>query len=670
MNTAERSALAIFLILALLSVGAVSDSDGASSDLVRFSEVNPYTSYEGFSIYNYGSSYVDLINYSVTDGEGTITFTESLELPSKTRITVVKGTDADDWFSSRENVHAYGEDGIVKTGNFSLADSGDDLRLLNGETLVDTVCYGKVSETPEGWNGDPVSVNKNRYILRTAQLDTGTAADWIKTKPGYSNLPFDQNDKIECKIMPFTFPECDGTPIYETLSEADETIYISIYQLTSLNLVALLIDLEERTGEDHVDVSILLEGDVLNYDMSKELSLMCSIVDAGGEVWLMTPGDSDISERYNYFHNKYAVVDGETVVITSENWTVANMSENKANRGWGAVVQSTEYADYMKAVWDNDRLDTFGDTIALKTEYPEISAYEGTLTYIAPDSGYSSQWYDARLVPVLSPDNSYSALKELMDGAKDYIYSEQLSLGSNYQEIEEDSPIYWMNSAAKNGVQCRFILDDSMGSNMDEAVNFINTTTLVDACTIDGGDGFNTTHNKGILIDGNITWVGSVNWTETSFMNNRETAVVIYSEEVNAYYMEYFMTDWNNNKVSDYQPPAITGTALTDGSHLFTVNEQDTSSYLWTLDGGEPTETTLPKILLDNLTPGDHTIKVTAADTNATAEYSFTVDDEEIAIDEEGGSSNGGLMAGIVAALVVIIGAIAAAFRGRGNKCQ
>ncbi|MFA6805358.1 MAG: hypothetical protein WCR17_05240, partial [Candidatus Methanomethylophilaceae archaeon] len=120
----------------------------------------------------------------------------------------------------------------------------------------------------------------------------------------------------------------------------------------------------------------------------------------------------------------------------------------------------------------------------------------------------------------------------------------------------------------------------------------------------------------------------------------------------------------------DYQPPAITGTALTDGSHLFTVNEQDTSSYLWTLDGGEPTETTLPKILLDNLTPGDHTIKVTAADTNATAEYSFTVDDEEIAIDEDGESSNGGLMAGIVAALVVIIGAIAAAFRGRGNKCQ
>jgi hypothetical protein len=51
-------------------------------------------------------------------------------------------------------------------------------------------------------------------------------------------------------------------------------------------------------------------------------------------------------------------------------------------------------------------------------------------------------------------------------------------------------------------------------------------------------------HNKGMLIDGNVTLVSSINWDENSFENNREAAVLITSPAINEYYESLFNQDW------------------------------------------------------------------------------------------------------------------------------
>lgn len=670
-NILRRAPLFIIVVSILLAVPfIIEDSDGESKELIRIYEVNPYGN-EGFSLYNYGSTDFDLRGIKVTDGEATITFTSSLVIKKDSRLTVTIRTENQEWFSSRENVHAVGADGIVKTGNFALNNSGDDITLISGSTTIDAVCYGNRSITT-GWSGDPVPMSSNCYILRTGIIDTDTSEDWIKTKAGYTNISFDPNDPFECEIMPFTFPESDGGPIYDALEGANKEVLISIYQLTSKNLVALLIDLEERTGDQHVDVKIILEGDPLNYDISTELSLMCSIVNSGGEVWLINTAEAGNYERYSFFHNKYAIIDNETTIITSENWTISNMSDsNSANRGWGAMIKSSEYADFMKVVWENDHDTAFGDVAQLMQRYPNLKQYSGSLEYAPFSTSYEGTWYDAQLVPVLSPDHSYQALNELIGEATECIYSEQLDLGSSYSLLEDDSPVYWMSAASNNGIDCKFILDGSI-SDVSSVVNLINTTTDVKACYINGGEGFGTTHNKGILIDKNITWIGSVNWTENSFLNNRETAIIVYSEDVNRFFLEYFMEDWNNNNTVDIEDLRITvkkGISEYDDLYLFTVEGPDSVTYLWSLDEGDKITTKTPQLLLQGLTAGEHRINVTIEDTNYGANYSFTV--EKISQDDNSGlnslfSEEKDLLACISAIAITTIGTIIAISRKKG----
>lgn len=658
----------IILILLLVTVTTycISESDGAQSGNLKISEVNPYGTSEGFSLTNYGTEKVNLIDYVVSDGEGYISFTLSKYVDSGERITFVKEISEGDWFSSRDNVHPYAERGIEADG-FLLKDTGDDMTLGYNGKIVDSVCYGE-SPIPSGWTGESVEKISKNYFLRISSSDTDSKGDWIATKPGYSNLQYDENTKFSAEVFPFTFPECDGEPIFKALENANEEVLISIYQLTNKNLVSLLIDLEKRIGTSHVDVRIILEGDVLNYDMGTELSLMGSIVDAGGEVYVINTKEAGNYERYSYFHNKYAIIDEKSVIITSENWTVNNLSDSDyANRGWGALIESSDYANYMKNVWINDRNDTLGDVYGLKEYFPELKSYQGDLNYESPDYTYTLNGYASSVTPVLSPDNSYTALKSLMDNAETRIYSEQLSLSNEYWK-EDSGPISWMNSAASRGVDSRFILDSSM-TDTSEIVNYINTTKSVRACTIDGGKGFNTTHNKGILVDNDVTWVGSVNWTETSLKNNRETAVIIYSESVNSFFSEYFDTDWRNNNNTELTDLKITVSESMSGSdriYLVSVNGPDTVEYIWNADGKEYT-TSIPRLVLKNLEPKVYGISVTVKNTSYSAEYQLTVEVSTTPAENTYPDIDKTTLGYFAAGAVAIIGALIALLRRRGH---
>ncbi len=667
-NIVRKASILIIIASCIFSIPLFIDySDGDSTCLVRIYEVDPYGN-EGFSLYNYGSTDVDLLGMKVTDGEGTISFTKSLTIASRSRLTVVIGDADDDWFSSRDPVIHVNTNGVTKTGSFILNNSGDDVTLSSDSMLMDSVCYGNKTASI-GWSGSPVPISSNSYILRTGVLDTDTSADWIKTKPGLTNREFDPDEPMDCIVSPFTFPESEGIPIYRAIEQADDEVLISIYQLTSKNLVGLLIDLEERTGDEHVDVKIIIEGDPLNYDMSTELSLMGSIVMSGGEVWTINTPESGNYERFSFFHNKYAIIDGDKVIITSENWTTDNMSGSRyANRGWGVMIESDEYAQYMMDIWENDHDASYGDAVPLMERFPDLKPYRGDLSYTSPAKEYEMGHYQSEVVPILSPDNSYDALKELMEGADHSISSEQLDLGNSYSKIDDDSPISWMNDAANRGVQCRFILDGSI-DDVSPMINLINTTTDVKACSIDGGDGFQTTHNKGVLIDGDITWVGSVNWTETSFLDNRETAVVIYSTEVNGFFTGYFMKDWKDNNTAELDDIEITvekGTSDFEGFYIFAVNAPGSLTYIWSLDDGESITTDIPRLALNGLPPGEHKMKVSIQDTINTTYCSFTVSDAQNGSDGDLLSDGKGLLAGISAVAIAIVGTLVAIKRRNG----
>lgn len=652
----SAAVLIVFLLLLIISPPLNSVSEGSSSSVMIY-EIDPFGDCEGFSLFNYGTNTVDLKGHTVTDGEGTISFTGHFYIRPDTRLTFVKDTGG--WFSDRTDTLIIGVEGVEKKGSFILSNTGDDLYLYRGETLIDAVCYGN-KQAAEGWDGDPVPISSNKYLLRTGSIDTDTSQDWILTRPGYTNHGFDQTLFFNAGVYPFSFPESYGQPILSEISTAKEEVLISMYLLTSTQLVSVL---HEKLKEG-VAVRILLEGYVLGQDITTELTLMKHLVDAGGEVYLINDQMAGNAERFSYFHNKYAIVDKQRIIITSENWTESNLSSNCANRGWGAVIDSVELALYMMDIFENDIDASFGDVWALTDYYPDLKPYSGALP--VPDlDDYDPVFFDARVMPVLSPDNSYDALRHFMNISEERIYSQQMDVGSSYQNLMISSPLQWMTEAAKRGIDSRLILDSSIyGDTNAELVHMINNMSEIKAIAKNGGDGYSMIHNKGLIMD-DIVWIGSVNWTENSFLNNREFSVVVDSPDIADFFLGLFEKDWGVNEHTVSEEGFDIELELIEVSgkiaYVFTATGPTDSEYLWNVaDNDEWRSSGTNRIVCMDLSPGDHTIHAVLKGTSITASYGYSVTALE--------DNNGTDLRIPISAFLMIVGILLIIRRRRNNN--
>ncbi|MGE4577678.1 MAG: phospholipase D-like domain-containing protein, partial [Candidatus Methanomethylophilaceae archaeon] len=482
------------LLVALIAVSPAflaTESMAEVQDGILISEVQPKGT-EGFSIYNGNTCQLDLKGYYLTDGEGNLSFTKSLIIAPLTDITISFDIDAVQTFLERPDdsgfvAYEVGMFGIIADKSFKLADAGDGLCFYSPKkVLLDSVCWGNV--TAEGWSGPAGDKPTNdRYLMRFSSTDTDTAADWRLSRPGMT----DRTGGVSfiADVTPFTFPECHGAEIYDALGLAREEVLISIYQITSRNTMALLCLLAGRG----VDVNVLLEGSPLGDrgQTNTERTMMKCLVDSGGTVRMINDSrsqdPSDPGDRFTYIHAKYAVIDGKTTIITSENWTESNMGTGDGNRGWGAVLDSEDYATYMREIFFNDSSTAFGDCKDLLALYPEQTGFESDLTYY--DSGFthydgykSTTFRNCSVSPILSPDNSYESLRSFIEGSETRVYAQQMDLSDSYLGISDDSPVSWMVDSASRGVDSRLLLDltNDTGSKSAE-IGLINTTTRMKA---------------------------------------------------------------------------------------------------------------------------------------------------------------------------------------------
>ena len=291
-------------------------------------------------------------------------------------------------------------------------------------------------------------------------------------------------------MTPFVFPDSGGVPIFDAISKAKETVYIEIYQFANKNLYALLCNLEKKG----VDVILLMEaapegGHGID---DATLSRMKALVDAGGEVKLI----GDVSgDKFSLVHAKYAVVDGKTSIVTSENWTTDNLngrirdgtySTEYGNRGWGAVIESTGFASYMTNVFMDDL--NGSDVNDFTKVYPKVTAAK--LSYSAPSSG-SFKTYSAKVSPMLSPDNSRATEDYWMSKSSSRLYVQQQNVGNSYQDwTEKSSPLFTMNSLASAGVDARLIINDN---NTSSFISRMNSGSAIKAADMSSP----YVHNKG-----------------------------------------------------------------------------------------------------------------------------------------------------------------------------
>ncbi|MDI6916748.1 MAG: phospholipase D-like domain-containing protein [Thermoplasmatales archaeon] len=582
-------------------------------------------------IYNPTSEDVDIGNWSISDSEGDAVFPEGTILSSNNSFYVTRNASAfyeEMYFKPDFAYYNNSMDDVPLIngeGNLRLANTGDDVILKdNQNNVVDVVVYGDLDYDGVGWNSNPAKGVGEGTVLRRntdeetgAYLDTNTSSDWDSLrmyKIGQSDFPYETfsfNGNVTC----FVSPDSSYGTIVNEIDNAKESIYISVYQLTSMDIAEHLVSASKR----NVAIKVLLEGMPAFWNMTNvngtyyeqnpypyreayaEKYIAKILYENGTEVRFMINDDKqDIHDRYRYVHNKFIVVDNSSVIISSENLKQTGIPTDNSygNRGWGVVVRNKNVSKYFSDVffddWNPEMKDSFPFT-------PNHSKYGNPPDWFKFDEAIYTGNYEPvfsgitinglfNVSPVLSPDTSLLETESvigMINSAKTSVYIEQASCNIDWVDRRtkdkklffnwSDEKSYYLNwndsntyhnlylnaaiDAAKRGCDVKILLDaryvdsdDNTTDNLD-TVAYINQVAEEKNLTLQAKlvyiKNLSKIHNKGVIVDGNKTLISSINWGRSAVIENREAGVIIKNRDVAEYFTSAFFYDWNTGNETE-----------------------------------------------------------------------------------------------------------------------
>ncbi len=160
------------------------------------------------------------------------------------------------------------------------------------------------------------------------------------------------------------------------------------------------------------------------------------------------------------------------------------------------------------------------------------------------------------LTPIVTPDNALDVISAWIDRAK-----ETIDLQNQYITQFDDS-VAWASdpspivqslvAAHDRGVDLRIQVNED--SDSDDITDYflglgIEIRWMGNSESNSDREWISDTHNKLVIIDGKVTILSSINFSENAFLNNRETGLVIQNTAVATYYESIFDSDWNDGEV-------------------------------------------------------------------------------------------------------------------------
>ena len=433
-------------------------------------------------------------NLTLSDGEDTIDLS-GLNETGQVAVTAEPGP------ASALTAHP-----IYEVDTFlALSNAGERVTLRDGNQTVDTVSYPSSTEGELYRNGrfDPLG--------RTA---------------------FEPMTTRNVSVRTFVLPD-QPTPNYEHFERSDERILLAGYTFSDPALTDTLI----RAHRRNVSVSVLVEGGPVGGVAEPQVEQLDRLRNAGVTVTVLGTEHA----RYRYQHAKYAVVD-DRVLVTSENWKPGSTGGN-GSRGWAAAIHDPAVAANLSRIFDADT--GFVDTTAWETARPSDPV---------PGQGDNGS-YPTRFAPInttaesvtvlAAPDNAAAGVTDMLRSASESIRIQQISVEPSGQLLNETI------AAAERGVDVRILLS---GAWYVESENRALATTLrtradqedlpIEVRLAEPRSRYDHVHTKGLIVDGESTLVGSLNWNSNALHENREIAVRIDDETTAAGFERVFRADW------------------------------------------------------------------------------------------------------------------------------
>jgi phosphatidylserine/phosphatidylglycerophosphate/cardiolipin synthase-like enzyme len=411
-------------------------------------------------------------------------------------------------------------------GDLNLANSGDELRLRQNQTVVDTVSY---DSAPEG-----EVYNASREL-------------WHPLKATDQPVVSARGGTVEAFVLP---DEPDRA--VEFLDSAEERILLAGYTLTSRRVVDALRGAHNRG----VTVEVLVDGSPVG-GFSKRSAAALDRLSAAGITVRVVGGEH---ARVRFHHAKYAVVD-DRALVTTENWKPAGTG-GQGSRGWAVITGQRRIVDGLA---DTYRADTdWVDAIPWREFEPDsvVEAEPANQSYPTAFEPEALPVERTRLL--VAPDNAREELVSLVESAEESVAIKQVSIGGPDFRLLQATL-----DAAERGVDVRILLSSAwyveednrrLARWLDEQAETGDLPLSVKLAEPDGQ--FEKIHAKGVIVDGETVALGSANWNENSVTNNREVVVVLDGVEVAAYFQSVFEADWGGNSRPSLPVGVVVGVAL------------------------------------------------------------------------------------------------------------
>ncbi|UCC93665.1 MAG: lamin tail domain-containing protein, partial [Thermoplasmata archaeon] len=544
---------AILLLLTVIPTPSAYAESPASPVLIYGVHPGGACDWEHVLIGNPGDAPVDVSGWFLSDDEGFMTIPEGTLLSPGERVWVGVNSTAFRVLWGRD-LDVIGD----RVGGFGLADRGDGLLLMDGDAeVVDQVAYGSPGgDAPEGWSGRPVRTSTTmpwgRLLLRSAGGDTDTAADWDDLREPRCGWDLEGRapNAVSANATCFVTPEEGWRVMAGTIMAARSDLAIALYDLTSMDLTSLVA----RKAREGVRTRLLLEASPvgLTEDERERRKALLSTLEADGvEVWLTRSTVKGESHRpYRYHHEKYCVIDGRRVVITTENWCISSFPQRPlaehGSRGWGALVRSQTLA--------RDLLDVFErDLVVSAHPFEPTDGYPLDLPSLPAPAHAKPTPLPCEAMIMVGPEawgHDLEGLLGLLDGARKSMLLELAYLDVWWGETL--SPVVErLLLAASRGVDVRLLLDpgqDGDGRSTLEEVHVLAASrgvTNLRGVVAKDITGVGRVHAKGLVIDGETSVLGSLNWAWSSMARNREVLVVIQGPDAVRVLADAFWSDWN-----------------------------------------------------------------------------------------------------------------------------
>ena len=368
-------------------------------------------------------------------------------------------------------------------------------------------------------------------------------------------------------------PDTSFSILKDAISKANNSIYIEIYQFWSMDIFSLINS--TLRSKPNIILKVLIENDTgtrgsVNNPDRFNMYYAYLFYSLGAEGFNV---EVRLETSYDYYHGKLIIIDEKMAFVSSDNFVPTSFPRDPSNiqrpkynsyyyyskpsRGWVALVNGIEAVSFYVRVFNND----FSNAVPYDPNIYGIGVdFDGYSSYTyTPIADAIATSYDVSVKPVVSPYDSWGNITDLLYRANHtillellYIYNSAWDLVNVLEEVHKNK-----------GVTVMIIVEDDSPGNYNEIASKLEKLGF-HVVPAFNNDEILFLHNKGIIVDDRLVFVGSINWSGGAFNNNREFGVILDSRDLASTLRKVYGFDWDKSRGKRDYPFDSDGDGLPD----------------------------------------------------------------------------------------------------------